>query len=259
MATLRKSPFPGMDPYLERHWRDVHTALITYARDRLSSTLPDNLLARMEERVYVETAGLPSRVVMPDVKIVEDRAAVPASPATSSGVAVAEPVVLHLDAEPVTEPYIVITDLDGNRIVTVIEFLSPANKEEGAGRDAYLKKRKELLASDANLVEIDLVRSGEWLSLLRPYHVPQQYRTTYRACVRRDTRRDRAELYPITLRQKLPTIRIPLRATDEDVPLDLQAIVEQAWRNGRYDRTDYGKPCDPPLAGEDAAWAAQLL
>ena len=26
------SPFPGMDPYLERHWRDVHLSLIAEAR-----------------------------------------------------------------------------------------------------------------------------------------------------------------------------------------------------------------------------------
>ncbi len=26
------SPFPGMDPYLESHWRDVHHSLITYTR-----------------------------------------------------------------------------------------------------------------------------------------------------------------------------------------------------------------------------------
>ena len=29
------SPFPGMDPYLEQFWGDVHHALITYARDQL--------------------------------------------------------------------------------------------------------------------------------------------------------------------------------------------------------------------------------
>lgn len=27
-----KSPFPGMDPYLEQHWRDVRHNLITFAQ-----------------------------------------------------------------------------------------------------------------------------------------------------------------------------------------------------------------------------------
>ena len=29
------SPFPGMDPYLEAHWGDIHASLIIYARDQL--------------------------------------------------------------------------------------------------------------------------------------------------------------------------------------------------------------------------------
>jgi hypothetical protein len=37
--------FPGMDPYRERHWRDVHTRLIAYTADALQEQLPDNLVA----------------------------------------------------------------------------------------------------------------------------------------------------------------------------------------------------------------------
>ena len=39
-----KSPFPGMDPYLQQHWRDVHTRLILYACDQLESGLPAELV-----------------------------------------------------------------------------------------------------------------------------------------------------------------------------------------------------------------------
>ena len=49
-----KSPFPGMDPYLERHWLDVHGSLNLYIRDELQPQLPADLAARMEESVYVE-------------------------------------------------------------------------------------------------------------------------------------------------------------------------------------------------------------
>lgn len=34
------SPFPGMDPYLEQFWRDVHARLIIYAADQLQAKLP---------------------------------------------------------------------------------------------------------------------------------------------------------------------------------------------------------------------------
>jgi hypothetical protein len=43
-----KSPFPGMDPYLELHWRDVHHSLCTYARDALQPQVRPALLARIE-------------------------------------------------------------------------------------------------------------------------------------------------------------------------------------------------------------------
>ena len=40
-----KSPFPGMNPYLEQHWRDVHARLITYASDAIQAQLPPGLRA----------------------------------------------------------------------------------------------------------------------------------------------------------------------------------------------------------------------
>jgi hypothetical protein len=85
-------------------------------------------------------------------------------------------------------------------------------------------------------------------------------RTTYQACVRRGWTPWRHEVYPIPLRDPLPAIRIPLRQTDKDVHLDLQALVEQAYRKGRYHLTvDYGQPPDPPLAAAEAKWARALL
>jgi hypothetical protein len=50
------SPFPGMDPYLEQYWREVHVRLIAYAGDSLQERLPAGLRARIEERVFLETA-----------------------------------------------------------------------------------------------------------------------------------------------------------------------------------------------------------
>ena len=44
-----KSPFPGMDPYMEKHWHEVHHRLITYASDLLQEQLPPQLRARVEE------------------------------------------------------------------------------------------------------------------------------------------------------------------------------------------------------------------
>src|SRR5262249_57266251 len=61
------SPFPGMDPYLEAHWRDIHAGLIIYARDALQGQLPSGLRARVEESVLLETPeGLGDHPLFPD-------------------------------------------------------------------------------------------------------------------------------------------------------------------------------------------------
>jgi hypothetical protein len=57
----------------------------------------------------------------------------------------------------------------------------------------------------------------------------------------------------------LPTIRVPLRANDPDVPLALQPLIDQCYRSGRYWLTDFRRPLDPPLPPEDAAWVEERL
>lgn len=102
------SPFPGMDPYLEPHWLDVHTKLVTYAADVLNQVLPPSFIARTEERVAVETDWV-------------------------------------VNLEPTTERFVRIIDASGE-LVTVIEFLSPTNKQ-GEGLSLYRQKRAELLGA----------------------------------------------------------------------------------------------------------------
>ncbi len=48
------SPFPGMDPYLESCWGDVHASFIIYSREQIQAQLPPGLRARVEERVFVD-------------------------------------------------------------------------------------------------------------------------------------------------------------------------------------------------------------
>jgi hypothetical protein len=80
------------------------------------------------------------------------------------------------------------------------------------------------------------------------------------ACVRRATRRHEAEVYPMPLWERLPVVKVPLRPQDPDVPLDLQALVEQCYRNGAYEGTlNYAVDPDPPLLGADKEWADARL
>ena len=257
-----KSPFPGMDPYLELHWRDVHQRLITYACDQLQPTLPGGLIARMEEQVYVEPhdAEAEGRIIYPDVRITEHEGR--ASGAAGIAVAqeiVAEPLIIYVP-EPATEAYIEIREASARqRLITVIEILSASNKSTPRGRKKYREKQEQLEEGDVSLVEIDLLRRGLWMLCVPKARIPAARRTEYGACVRRGWNPWRLELYPLPLRHKLPRIPIPLREDDKDVALDLQALVDQCYANGRYDSIDYSVDLKPPFAPDDAGWVNDLL
>lgn len=254
-----ENPFPGMNPYLERHWRDVHHRVVTYACDQLAAHLPGDLRARIDERVFVREEGELRYEVYPDVRVIE-RPFLEAGARQQGGLATAEPLVIEFESEPVHQGFIEIVEAgSGDRVITVIEFLSLSNKLPGEGRDQYRKKQRDCGKARVNLVEIDLLRAGKRVAALPDARTPQQYRTPYRVCVTRGRRSRAHEIYRVPLRERLPAIRIPLRKTDEDVPLDLQPLIDQCYRNAAYDDIDYSRDPYPPLESEDAAWADGLL
>ena len=108
-------------------------------------------------------------------------------------------------------------------------------------------------------MEIDLIRMGPYVLYADECLLPEPHRENYRICVTRSWRADERELYPISIREPLPAICIPLRETDEDAALDLQALIDLAYANGAYDDLDYSKDPTPPLLGDDAKWADDLL
>ncbi len=254
------SPFPGMDPYLEEHWRDVHHRLVTYSCDQLQTRLPAGLRARMEERMFVEADWRENRSIYPDVHVVERGSTHAVALAAETDIALAEPLVIRLGDEPATQGFIEIIDVSsGNRLVTVIEFVSPSNKLPGRGKDLYQRKQEECIAARVSLVEIDLTRTGERALLYSSYRIPPSHRTTYQICVERGYKAGSIEVYRVPLDEPLPAIRIPLRGSDPDVPLQIQPLIDQCYRNGRYDDLDYKGDPVPPLNAADAAWADELL
>jgi Protein of unknown function (DUF4058) len=253
------SPFPGMDPYLEQHWGDVHHNLITFAQGLLNENLPRDLRARVQERVLVE---LPSedRVYYPDVRVVEHERPVQGGMgvAAAAGAIPAEPLEVAF-LEPETQGFLEIVESHPERrVITVLEILSPSNKYAGVGRDLYRRKQNDLAEGGISLVEIDLLRAGPHVLQVPLGQYPPTYRTPYKVCVHRGWKAS-AEIYRVPLRERLPAIRVPLRQTDGDVLLDLQALIAQVYRHGRYDDIDYTAAAVPPLAPDDAAWADELL
>ena len=226
-----KSPFPGMDPYLERNWGDVHSSIIIFAKQALQPQLGGDLVARNEERVYIDDdEALCRQHRVPDVRVVEFGITdIPVQPA--GGVAIAEPVVIEVACDEITESFVQILDTrNGNRVVTVIEFVSPSNKLYKAARESYKGKQGECLAGRASLVEVDLTLAGKRELLVQDLDIPDSSAANIWsasiATVRKDGRR---EGYGLKLRERLPGIRIPLRAGDPDIVLDLQALVDQAY------------------------------
>jgi hypothetical protein len=249
-----------MDPYLQQHWRDVHTRFVLYSCDQLQGGLPADLVARVEERVYLEQEGEPDRSFYPDVRVVERRAGADTGVAVLDDVELAEPVIVKFRNEPISEPFIEILDAStGKRVITVIKFISPTNKIPGQGYDLYRQKQKEVEQAGVSLVEIDLVFGGKRALSVPLSRIKFRDRTRYQAIVRRGWQWYEAAVYPLPLHRRLPAIPIPLRQTDPDARLNLQSLIDQSYQNGRYDSLDYQEEADPPLEGHDAEWADAIL
>lgn len=140
------------------------------------------------------------------------------------------------------------------QVVTVIEHLTPLEKDPDR-RQEYLARREGVLRSTAHLVEIDLLRAGERVPMARP--LPP---ASYYVIVSRAQRRPQCEVYPIHLRDRLPTVGLPLLG-DETLTVDLQTILDTVYDRAGYDAyLDHGRPLPPPpLDPDDEAWTREAL
>jgi hypothetical protein len=256
-----KSPFPGMDPYIEgcSLWRDFHLHLIAKIGEFLADSVPEQYLVRTGERSYVvlvESEGQKSHPFFPDVSVTSSRRRKKA--AKKGGTALAEPGDA---AEPVTmrafiqeehrEAFVnIYEDSPEQRLVTSIEVLSPSNKSLGTkGWKLYLRKRQSLLLGKANLVEIDLLRGGQRMPMLDPW--PEG---PYTLLVSR-ANAGLCRVWPAHYRRPLPPVLVPLAKPEADIRLDLQPMIAEIYHRFRYERSiDYSRPLDPPLDPADSAW-----
>src|SRR5947209_13670426 len=92
-----KSPFPGMDPFIEDRglWPDFHDDLIAEIKRSLAARLPERYFVQTGERSYVVIAGIDekeTKPIYPDVGI-EKPASIGRASETRRARAVAEPVL----------------------------------------------------------------------------------------------------------------------------------------------------------------------
>ena len=248
-------PFPGIDPYIESpaFWPDFHSTFINYWREAIADALPENYEAGIGERVYlVEHEPDARKLISPDVAISD---AGRFSATQVNGLATLEPVTIPLTIlDGPRETFIEIIHRPDRSLVTALELLSPANRNQ-PGRTEYLAKRNALLYQNVHLVELDILRGGQRLPLARPLPQADAY-----YFVSRDEQRPDCQVYSWMLADKLPVLPVPLRAPDADLLIDLAAVYNTAYDRGRFQkRIDYSGPPPSQLTAQETAWAQTVL
>lgn len=253
------SPFPGMDPYLEHPtlWPGVYQGLITFMWSALNAILPARYVASMGERVYVVQ---PERGIYPDVMVVQHppRQQQVAHGTEAMATVADPPWIVTITPVEIREVFIEILAVgEDNQVITVIEVLSPANKTAShGGRERYITKQREVLQSNAHLIEIDLLRRGE-CTVAAPYaSLRRQGTWHYLTCLHRGGQGERYEVWAVTVRQPLPRFAVPLAFGDPDLVLELQTLFNRCYDEGAYGRRiDYHREPSPALSSEDTLWA----
>ena len=245
------SPFPGMDPYLEGYlWPDVHSALANKIRQQLAPKLRPRYAARLE--IYVVEDASPESdigILYPDVEVMQVRQqrtetteAIYFASTPSGSVALTPPPLTLPALQPVSLRLatVEIRDTAGNALVTCIEIISPANKREPNLRQ-YRKKRQRLYRAGVHLLELDLLRRGT-----RPFAHPRMPEVPYAIALTR-SHSGLIDIWPLTLKDPLPILPVPLRSPDPDVALDLPTVMQEIYSEAAYDLSiDYLEPPPPP-------------
>lgn len=214
-----RSPFPGMDPYIESCglWEDFHQNLMGEVYGSVARAVPERYVVRFGERSYV---------------------------------------ILVVEAE-FRESFVEISLVRPERcLVTTIEVLSPSNKRfDSDGWHRYARKRQAHLEGKANLVEIDLLRGGlrmpmetDWPA--SPYYVLVCRTAEAPSCTVWPAffHRPRPKLL-VPLAPPDEDIILPLQ------PM-VDAVYERS--RYRVD-ISYHQPCRPPLDPSEVEWLQQRL
>lgn len=253
------NPFPGMNPYLEHPelWPGLHHWLIIELARLLSPQIRPKYRVAVEVRMY-ETLGEESLLVgIPDLTI---RGSQMTTKQPMSNVAVAEPLTKAQTVqvpipETIKQGYLEVREVATNEVVTAIEILSPINKRSGKGRNKYETKRNQVFGSSTHLVEIDLLRKGQPMTVYN-----SKIQTHYRILVSRGDCRPLANLYAFSLPDVIPSFPLPLKSGDKEPLVDLQLLLNNIYDQASYDLVlDYNQDPLPSLSEQDQLWLNRWL
>jgi len=243
-----------MDPFLEGHlWPDVHSSLAGAIKELLAPLLAPKYVARLETySVNDTTPEVEIGITYPDIAVLMQHSKVK-EPALAYGnvPAISAPTVTIPTNTSITVriPTIEIRDTAQNRLITVIEILSPVNKKS-PGLEAYREKRTGLYRSKVHLLEIDLLRRG-----VRPMIHPMLPISDYAMLLTRAGSQN-TEIWTLNLRDYLPVLPVPLIEPDKDIPLELKKALDLIYERSMYQLSiDYQKAPPPPAFSEaDRLW-----
>jgi hypothetical protein len=251
MFVIMPSLLPGMNPFLElpELWSEFHSRMIVAIADALDESLSRDYRVAVEKRVYLDRGDETVLIGIPDVAVM----AAPSGLDRSTAVLDAPMTVEVPLAEEVQERFLEIREVGMGRVVTVIELLSPKNKQSKVGRETYLQKRDRIMMSQTHLVEIDWLRGGKALPMVGAVD------SDYRMLVSVSDRRPQAQLYAFNLRQQIPAIALPL-VGEAQVMLDSQPLLHRVYDKARFELAiDYQSPLSPKLSAEDAMWISGFV
>ena len=148
-----------------------------------------------------------------------------------------------------------VRDVDRGELVAAIEVLSPVNKRRPGLLD-YRRKRKEYWQKGAHLLEVDLLRRGT-----RPFRGSGDAAGTVLRVPHHPAGTRAVDVWAMSIRDRLPTVPVPLLKGDGPAAVDLGAAFADAYDAAGYDlQIDYAADPPPPeFAADDRAWIAALL
>jgi len=225
-------------------WTSLHTGWIAELTGRLNASLPPDYLA-------LDTVRLGTRAEA-DIAAVEIGYEGESDLDAGGGTMVAAPAATYAPPKPFTSCSYTFPDTAEIRVyaeggertlVGAIELVSPANKDRGEARAAFVGKCLDYLAAGASLVIVDVVtdrhanlhnelaeKLGATDALLADD--VRLYATAYRPVIRGRKTQIEFWVQPLSIGDSLPTLPLRLVA-DRFAPVELEVTYNEACRRRR--------------------------
>jgi len=193
------SPMPGMDPWLEAEavWPTFDLQFVQTLHRMLLPGLPDRYRASMHTRTYSRQMALFTSIIRDEY----------------------------------TDNYIEIRLKGDERLVTLVDVISPTNRTSPEGRQAVQALHADARLAGASIVEIDLCMTGTPIYPASRDTLPEK---DHVVTVIRSNSPEHFELYGTTLRKRLPRFRVPLVHDERDTVVDLQACLTRCYDISNY-------------------------